>query len=155
RVRRNDRRPCRRSACEQRDLDGARRRWLAARLDDFLLLRRDARPHPVGFFRETRMSAIDLLEQAAALLRRAPGAAIVEYLFGAVPFLVGFLFFVNEMTRSPFAAERLAPWSLALAILFIWKNVFRARFSAALYATLSPASRRPSSLLRLIAIQAA
>ncbi|MBZ5601359.1 MAG: hypothetical protein LAO79_03550 [Acidobacteriia bacterium] len=101
------------------------------------------------------MSVIDILEEAAALLRRAPMAALVAYLFGAAPFLIAFLFFLNDMTRSPFAAERLAPWSLGLALLFVWKNVWKARFSAGLYETLSPGSQRPASLLRLIAIQAA
>src|SRR5947208_2892647 len=100
------------------------------------------------------MSAIEILEQAVSLLRNAPAAAIAAYLTGAGPFVVGVLFFLNDMTRGAFAYDHLATWSLALAGLYIWKNVWQAMFAARLYETLSPGSRGRLSL-KLVLIQAA
>ena len=101
------------------------------------------------------MNAIEILEQAVSLIRFAPSAAIAAYLAGAVPFMVAMLFFLNDMTRSAFAFDHLSTWSLALAVLYVWKNVWQAIFAAELYATLSPGARRKTNPLRLIAIQAA
>ncbi len=100
------------------------------------------------------MSAIEILEQAASLLRAAPAAAIATYLAGASPFVLAVLFFLNDMTRSAFAYDRLAAWSLALAALYVWKNVWQAIFTARLYESLSPGARGKFSF-RLVAIQAA
>lgn len=98
--------------------------------------------------------AIDLLEEAGQLLRAAPFAAHVTYLAGAVPFILALLFFLNDMTHSPFAADHLVTGSLALAALLVRKNVWQARFEARLYRILSPASQGPASLWRLILIEA-
>jgi hypothetical protein len=101
------------------------------------------------------MSAIDILELAVGLLRGAPAAALASYLAGAVPFAIAFLFFLNDMTRSAFAFERLAAWSLALAIAYIWKNVWQAHFAARLYRTLSPGCGSKANPWRVVAMQSA
>jgi hypothetical protein len=100
------------------------------------------------------MSAIELLEQAVNLLRAAPFSAVAAYLTGAVPFTLALLFFLNDMTRSPFASERIAVFSLALAALYIWKNTWQAVFARGLYQSLSPA-RTHLNVFRLILFQAA
>lgn len=82
-------------------------------------------------------AAIDILEQAVNLLRANPRAWIV-YLLGAVPFTLALLIFLNDMRFSPYAFDHLAPWSLALAALYIWKNTWQAIFAARLYKSLSP-----------------
>jgi hypothetical protein len=99
--------------------------------------------------------AIDILEEAVQLLRSAPAAAHVTYLAGAVPFVLALLFFLNDMTHSPFASEHLVTGSLALAALFIWKNVWQAMFDVRLFQTLSPGTARAGSLWRLIFVEAA
>ncbi len=100
------------------------------------------------------MNAIEVLEQAVNLLRGAPSSAVAAYLTGSVPFTLALLFFLNDMTRSPFASERIAVSSLVLAALYIWKNVWQAIFARSLYHTVSPA-RAPLNLFRLIVLQAA
>ena len=100
------------------------------------------------------MSAIEILERSVSLLRAAPLRIVVMYLIGAIPFMLGLLFFLSDMMRSPFAAEHLAVASLGLAVLYVWKNVWQAKFAAGLYGELSP-GERPGSILRLIAIQGA
>ena len=84
------------------------------------------------------MSAIDLLEEAVNLLRGASLETAVTYLIGAAPLTLGYLFFLTDMNRSPYAFEHL-PWaSLGLAILYVWKNSWQAIFMAKLYRQLSP-----------------
>src|SRR5882724_8732413 len=100
-------------------------------------------------------SAIDILEQAVNLLRAAPLAAVVAYLTGAIPFTLGLLFFLVDMSHSPFASEYLGIASLGLAALYIWKNVWQAVFAAKLYHVLSPRDMRSGSIAKLIAMQAA
>ena len=100
------------------------------------------------------LRAIALLEEAVNLLRAAPLSTVVAYLAGAIPFLLGLLFFLSDMTRSPFAFEHLAVTSLGLAGLFVWKSVWQAVFSARLYRQLSPGDAR-RNLPRLIVIQCA
>jgi hypothetical protein len=100
------------------------------------------------------LGAIALLEEAVNLLRAAPLSTAVVYLAGAIPFVLGLLFFLSDMTRSAFALEHLAVTSLGLAGLFIWKSVWQAVFSARLYRQLSPGDAR-WKLPRLILIQCA
>src|SRR5271154_6886839 len=99
-------------------------------------------------------SAIDILEEAVNLLHAAPLRAWVVYLTGAAPFVLALVFFLNDMTRSPFAFEHLGTASLGLAALYVWKNVWQAVFARQLYETLSPATGSVP-VLKLIAIQAA
>ena len=98
--------------------------------------------------------AIDILEQAVSLLRGAPLDAYALYMAGAVPFVLGLLYFLADMTRNPFAMERLPGESLALALLYIWKNAFQSAFIAKLYDQLSP-SARPRGTVRSIILHAA
>jgi hypothetical protein len=98
--------------------------------------------------------AIALIEEAVALLRSADAATWAMYLAGSVPFILGLLFFLTDMSRNPFASEWLAFESLGLAALLVWKNVWQALFAVRLYRARSdPAGSGP--ILRLIAIQAA
>jgi hypothetical protein len=97
--------------------------------------------------------AVEILEASIQLLRAAPSAAVAAYLTGAIPFLVGLLFFWTDMSRSPFAAERLPAESLGLTVLFIWKSVWQAVFAARLYGYQALAAPRPLKLARLVAIQ--
>ena len=77
--------------------------------------------------------AIDILEEAVNLLRSAPLPAVVAYLAGAIPFILALLFFLNDMTRSPFASEHLAAASLGTGVSLRWKNVWQAAFTAQLH----------------------
>ncbi len=101
------------------------------------------------------LGAVAILEEAVTLLRSAPLATVVAYLAGAVPFLLGLLFFLSDMSRSPFAFEHLAPASLGLAALFVWKNVWQALFAARLHEQVSPGARRARNLPRTVLMQCA
>jgi len=99
--------------------------------------------------------SMEMLEEGAHLLRAAPLGTVLLYLIGAIPFSLALLFFLADMTHSPFAAEHLASSSLVLAALYIWKNVWQAVFAAKLYEIVSPGGGRWGSLWRLILLQSA
>lgn len=104
--------------------------------------------------RSNERPAIDLLEEAVSLLRSAPADAAATYLAGAAPFTLALLFFLADMNRSPYASEHL-PWaSLALAILYIWKNIWQALFMAKLYRVVSPSEAPAASRWQAILMQA-
>ena len=64
--------------------------------------------------------AFDLIEEATQLLRTAPVATLAVYYLGAIPFVLGLLFFWADMSRSPFAHQHHAEAALGLALLFFW-----------------------------------
>ena len=99
-------------------------------------------------------SSIDILEEAVTLLRSAPLETAVTYLIGAAPLTLAFLFFLADMNRSPYAFEHL-PWaSLALAVLYVWKNSWQAIFMAKLYNQVSPSEAEPRNPSQAILMQA-
>jgi hypothetical protein len=99
-------------------------------------------------------SSIDILEEAVNLLRSSPLETGVTYLIGAVPLTLAFLFFLADMNRSPYAFEHL-PWaSLALALLYVWKNSWQAIFMAKLFYQLSPSEAQTTSPVQAVLIQA-
>jgi len=101
--------------------------------------------------------AIDILEEAVHLLRRAPIDVHLLWAVGALPYGLGIVWFTAEMSWSSFAAERLIEASLGLALLFAWKQIWEAVFCARVQAILTGAVEpwsRPR-ILRLAAVQMA
>jgi len=105
--------------------------------------------------KSVRRTSLEMLEEAVHLLRSAPAGALAAYLAGSVPFLLGLLYFFADMSRNAFAGEHLLSASLTLAILFVWKNVWQAIFSARLYRTLGDADVGRPQTVRMVAIQCA
>ncbi len=75
---------------------------------------------------------VEMLEEAVHLLRSAPAGAIAAYLAGSVPFLIGFLFFWTEMSRSRDAEADSFLEALGMALLFLWMNGWKAVFAGRL-----------------------
>ncbi len=104
---------------------------------------------------KNQQTSIDILEEAVGLLRSAPLDTTLTYFIGAVPLTLGFLFFLADMNRSPYASEHL-PWaSLGLALLYVWKNSWQALFMAKLYRIVSPSETDPASPLQASLMQSA
>ncbi len=78
---------------------------------------------------------IELIEEAVGLLRRAPAGAIAAYLAGAVPFLLGVLFFWTDMARGAMAWQRCSVAALGVTLLYLWKRTCHSRLGAILRAT--------------------
>jgi hypothetical protein len=92
-----------------------------------------------------RRSGIELLEESVDLLRRAPASAWIWYLSGAVSFFGAALIFFSRMTGATEVPDP-APWALALALLFGWRQYSRAWFAGELYGLLSGDDRPPHRL---------
>ncbi|HUR45012.1 MAG TPA: hypothetical protein VMZ27_03970, partial [Candidatus Saccharimonadales bacterium] len=86
---------------------------------------------------EKEKSALDLVEEGFHLLRSATPGTYAAYLLGTVPFLLALLFFWSDMSRSPFAAQRLVSGALGLALLFCWMKLCQTVFAARLLAQVS------------------
>ena len=65
--------------------------------------------------RFTEPKALELTEQAVALLRRSPFSAWAAYYLGTLPFLLGLLYFWGDMSRDAAASQRLLEWPIILA----------------------------------------
>ena len=80
---------------------------------------------------------LDLVEEAAHLFRAASARTLATYYVGTVPFLLGFLYFWVDMSRSPFAGQHLVEASLAVSALFFWMKFCQASFTARIRAQLA------------------
>ena len=88
--------------------------------------------------RRSETGALQILEEAFHLVRSAGAGAFLRYYLGAVPWSVGLLYFVADMSRSSLAARDAAFASLLLAGLYFWMRYCQARFCAALWERLNP-----------------
>jgi hypothetical protein len=82
-------------------------------------------------------AATELIEESVHLLRSAPPAALAAYYLGSLPFVLAFLFFWTDMSRSPFADQHLAGSALVLTGIFFWMKFWQAIFARQLRAVLA------------------
>lgn len=87
--------------------------------------------------RKSGKGAFELIEEATQLLRTAPVATLSVYYLGAIPFVLGFLYFWVDMSRSPFANQHLAEAGLGVTVLFLWMKFCQALFARRLRAQLA------------------
>jgi len=71
---------------------------------------------------------LQIIEEAIFVLKQCSTAAWAAYFAGTIPFLLLFLFFWADMSRSPFAASRCTPLAFALALLYLWMKTWQAVF---------------------------
>ncbi len=89
------------------------------------------------FGRQLDKGAIELIEEAVHLLRRAPIAILASYYAGGLPFVLASLYFWADMSRSPFAYQHLAGGALGLAALFVWMKLCHSIFARRLRALMA------------------
>ena len=102
--------------------------------------------------------AIEIIEEATHLLRLSPIRNYVIYYAGTVPFIIGFLYFWSDMSRSSFAYQYAAKAALSMTILFIWMKTCHVLFSDQIRARIqrkSSARFTPAMFFRLVMIQTA
>jgi hypothetical protein len=81
--------------------------------------------------------AIDLLEEAAHLLRGAPAGLYGLYALGTLPCVLAFLFFWADMSRGAYAREHAEIAAAGMALLFLWMKCWQAVFADGLLSRLS------------------
>ncbi|MFV1994113.1 MAG: hypothetical protein ACC661_01655 [Verrucomicrobiales bacterium] len=100
---------------------------------------------------------LELIEEAVHALRRCGFPVLAYYYVGALPFVLGFLFFWSEMARSSFALQRSVGASLALAMLYLWMKIWQSIFCRRVLESWSPDSEfenlGPGRLIRYGAVQ--
>ncbi len=99
---------------------------------------------PIGY------PATESIEEAVTLLRRTPAATLLCSFIGGVPFWLALLYFVADMSRDAFAAERLAGASLTLAVLYLWKKCWQAAYAAGLHDLLAGVEPPPWTFRRVV-----
>lgn len=75
---------------------------------------------------------IELVGEALHLIRMAPLHVLSSYFIGSAPFILGFLYFWSDMSRSAFAHQRCFNASLGLAVLFVWMKTWQSIFASGL-----------------------
>src|SRR6185295_18566321 len=98
---------------------------------------------------EKEKAALDLVEESFHLLRLASPGTYAAYFVGTLPFVLAVLFFWSDMSRSPFAAQRLATGALGLAVLFCWMKLWHTVFASRVVAQLSGEAPPPWTAFRL------
>ena len=99
-------------------------------------------------------SALRIIEETVHLLRSGPGLLLSVYYLGSVPFVLGFLYFWADMSRSPNANEYSAAASLGLAVLFVWMKVWQSIFALRVHDRISGDLSHSRSLGQLASIAA-
>jgi hypothetical protein len=92
--------------------------------------------------------ALETIEAAVHLLRVAPLGTVASYYLGALPFILGLLWFWADMSRNPFARQHAVEAALGLSGLFLWLKFWQAVFARKLRAQLSGESAAPLTLAR-------
>lgn len=108
--------------------------------------------------RRRGLPSLDLIDSAVNLLRAAPAGALLCYYLGAVPCLLGLLYFWADMSRAAFARQHLPEASLGTAALYLWMKCWHAVFASKLRARLLMEPEAPWSIgrvVRLLSIQTA
>lgn len=98
----------------------------------------------------TSLSALDAIEQATAILKRMPLNILAFYYFGAIPFILGFLYFCADMSKNPFAHEYCLAAAFGMTLLFIWMKTFQAFFCTKTYGHLIQVQSTGISLAGII-----
>ncbi len=99
--------------------------------------------------------ALELIEDAVRLLRRAPAEVLVMHFLGSAPCMLYAIYFFTDLSRSAFAASHVISSSLALAALYSWMKCWQAVAVAHLRAALLGNEPRwdAARLARLVATQ--
>lgn len=102
-----------------------------------------------GQGRTLEPTAIELVEEAVHLLRRAPAAWYALYLAGSGPFVVGVLFFWAWTTWAHPPTEERAWAALGLVPLFLWMKAVQSECCARLLSLRLDAAPAPFGIRRL------
>ncbi|PIE90272.1 MAG: hypothetical protein CR997_06695 [Acidobacteria bacterium] len=81
-------------------------------------------------------SALALIDEATYLLRRSPAKTYLSYYLGALPFVLGMVYYLTEMILSSMAVIKVMTSSLMVSGLYIWMKCWQSIFAAQLFARL-------------------
>ncbi|MBU2430749.1 MAG: Dyp-type peroxidase, partial [Proteobacteria bacterium] len=94
----------------------------------------------------SNIHALDIIEQAFYLLKKMPAQILFLYYLGTMPFIVGILYFFNDMSKNAFAGQYCLSASLGLVFLFVWCKFWQAAFCTRTYWFIGEYPKRAWSL---------
>lgn len=97
-----------------------------------------------------------MAEEAANLLRLSTPSLVATYFIGSLPFVLGFLYFWADMSRSPTASSACGGAAFGMAFLYIWMKWWHAAFARGLLLRLTgeqPPRWTVRRVMNLLAIQ--
>lgn len=106
--------------------------------------------------KQTGKNALTLAEEAIHLLRSSSLKPLFFYYLGTLPFILGLLFFISDMSQNTYAQNHCAAAALLLALLFIWMKCGQALFALQIKAALlhtPPPALTMGDYLHLICLQ--
>ena len=103
-------------------------------------------------YRQQGPGALELIEEAVHLLRLAPVPVLATYYLGALPFVLGGLYFWADMARSATAYTRCAPAAFGVALLFLWMKTWQAAFAAQLQGQITGRPAAPLTFRRFLRV---
>lgn len=98
------------------------------------------------------MRGLDIVGEAVHVVSTVPTAVLAGYYAGSVPFVLAFLYFWSDMSRSAFAADRCLEASLILALLFIWMKSWQTFFVSAVSSHIRGRTEAPWDLPRVLRV---
>ncbi len=93
---------------------------------------------------------LELADRAIHILRIAPASLLATYYAGTLPFVLGFLYFIADASRSGMTDEDCAAAAAGLALLFLWMKILQAIFARKVEAFMAPGDRIVLSFDRLL-----
>ncbi len=94
-------------------------------------------------------SALDIIEEATHIIRLMPARLFAIYYAGTLPFVLGFLYFWTDMSKSALAHEHIASGAFSIAVFFVWMKSWQAVFVSELRAFISYESSERWTPLRV------
>ncbi|MBE9503781.1 MAG: hypothetical protein IME96_06365 [Proteobacteria bacterium] len=94
--------------------------------------------------------AIELIEETTCLIRHLPARVLALYYTGSLPFILAFLYFWADMSRSPLASRRNAESAFIMALLFIWMKCWQTVFAGELRTIISGEIREGWNVRRVV-----
>ncbi len=81
--------------------------------------------------------AIEIIEEAICLLRFSALRQLITYYIGALPFILGLLFFFSDMIQNAYAPLHCSVAAFGMTLLFIWMKCWHSVFALQVKAEIS------------------
>ncbi len=94
--------------------------------------------------------SIEIIEEATHLLRLMPVQITALYFIGGLPFILGLLYFVADMSKNAFAYEHDAEAVFSMVLLFLWMKCWQAVFCNHVRAFIAHAPAPKWSFLEIV-----
>ena len=105
-----------------------------------------------GSPRRAGAGPLELIEESVHLLRLSSWRIVGLYYVGGLPFVLGYLYFWADMSRSSSAYSDCAPGALAVAGLFFWMKTWQAIFARQLKGQITGQPAPPLTLSRFLRV---